>query len=298
MLSILIPIYNFNVTNFVTELYKQAELEAIDYEIILIDDDSDISFTKINSVLKKYKTVKYIQLTENIGRSKIRNLLAEKAKFDYLLFADCDSEIPKKDYLKKYIKECKSDVVICGGRTYKENHIKKNTTFFRWYYGTKREVRSASERNVFANRSFMTNNYVISKSIHNTIKFDENISQYGHEDTLFGIELKRKNIIIKHIDNPLIHIGLEDCNYFIYKTRKGIDNLNYLINNYNYPELNEDIKLVKTFNKTKSVSLLFKLAFHLFKNIIKKNLCGKMPSLKLFDLYKLAYFHSIKKKEE
>jgi len=263
MLSILIPIYNFDIRKFVNELHKQAVAENINFEIILADDASDFNFRKLNKETENLTHVKYIQLEKNIGRSKIRNFLAENAKFDYLLFADCDSEIPNNIFIKNYISYCKNEVVICGGRTYKKEKP-------------------------FCEKE------IISKSIHSSIKFDEKISQYGHEDTIFGIELKRKGIKIKHIDNPLNHIDLETCTDFISKTKKGIENLVYLSKNYNYPELFEDIKLLKTFTKTEKLSFFFKTYFKLFEKLTEKNLCSSHPSLKLFDLYKLAYLHKIK----
>jgi len=294
MLSILIPIYNFDVRSFVKELHLQGEDANIVFEIILVDDASNTNFREFNQELENLEFVKYIQLEDNIGRSKIRNLLAEKAKYEYLLFADCDSEITNSNFISKYIKNCKAEKIICGGRVYKEVFPKENILFLRWFYGTKRETLKAIDRNKFPSKSFMTNNYVISKSIHNLIKFDEEISQYGHEDTLFGIELKRKNIEIQHIDNPLIHIGLEYCHDFVLKTKKGIDNLVYITNNYNYPELFEDIKLLKFYKKTAKLSFLFKLFYMLCNKYIEKKLCGNRPSLKLFDLYKLSYLHTIK----
>jgi len=294
MLSILIPIYNFDVRSFVKELHLQAVNENVLFEILLVDDTSEMKFQKINPSLNELEFVSYIQLKENIGRSKIRNLLAEKAKYKYLLFADCDSEIPNSTFIKKYIDNCEGEKIICGGRIYNEQPPNEKELFFRWFYGINREVVNAEERNKFPNKSFMTNNYLISKSIHERIKFDEEISQYGHEDTLFGIELKRKGLEINHIYNPLVHIGLEQCEKFISKTKKGIDNLVYIINNYNYPELFEDIKLLKTYKRTASLSFLFNLYFKLFSKLSEKKFCRKKVSLKLFDLYKLSYLHSVK----
>ena len=39
--------------------------------------------------------------------------------------------------------------------------------------------------------------------------FDETITHYGHEDTLFGLVLKKEGIKILHIDNPLMNCGLD-----------------------------------------------------------------------------------------
>lgn len=298
MLSILIPIYNFDVRKFVNELHYQAKQAKVKFEIILIDDASKSKFQEINFELDKLEFVKYIQLNENIGRSKIRNLLAEKAKYNYLLFADCDMKIDNELFVENYVDVCKSAKVICGGLSYEKSKPEKFNEYFRWFYGTQREVKSVEDRKLKPNSSFMTSNFLIYKLIFESINFDENISQYGHEDTLFGIELKRKNIIIKHFDNPLIHIGLETCDDFISKTKKGIKNLVFITNNYNYPELFEDIKLLKIYKQTEKMSFIFSIVFRFFNKLIYKNLCGKNPSLKLFDLYKLSYLHSITKKRK
>jgi glutaredoxin len=293
MLSVLIPVYNFNVRDFVNELHKQSVHESVEFEIILVDDASDEEYRKINSTLNDLQYVQYIQLEKNIGRSKIRNFLAEKAQYNYLFFADCDSAIQKDDFIKAYIQQLNNDVIICGGRSYNSVPPSDHKKYLRWYYGKKRESKRAEERNIQPNRSFMTNNYVISKSIHNSIKFDEKISQYGHEDTLFGIELKRRKISVTHIDNTLEHIGLENNKEFLNKTNKGIKNLVYIIHEYDYPELFEDIKLLRIYNKTKHYSFIFKFTYCAFGKIIRRLLRTKKPSLKLFDLYKLSYLHKI-----
>ena len=57
------------------------------------------------------------------------------------------------------------------------------------------------------------------------VKFDERITKYGHEDTLFGFELKKNNTQITHIDNPVINGNLETNEEFIEKTEEGLLNL-------------------------------------------------------------------------
>ena len=284
MLSILIPVYNFDTKKFVSELHRQCIEENIDFEIILADDASDNSFIKLNSELKQLSNVNYIQLEENIGRSKIRNLLAEKAKFDYLLFADCDMQIQDNNFIKKYINELEKNVIICGGISYSEKQP-ESKFFFRWYYGIKREKQPAQKRKINPYASFMTGNFLIKKSVFQKIKFNENITKYGHEDTLFGIELKRKNIKIHHIDNPLIHIGLEDASTFIQKTENGIINLIKIKNEFNYPELSEEIKLLRTAVKLRFLKPFIILFFNVFKNGISRNLKSGKPKLFLFDFF-------------
>ncbi len=288
MISILIPIYNFDVRNYVQELYLQAFSLNIAYEILLVDDASDKKYQLQNKNLISFSGVQYIQLQTNIGRSKIRNYLAKKAKYNYLLFTDCDSEVPDKFFVKKYIEQCKNETVVCGGTIYKYKKPENQEQFLRWYYGTNRESTSYIERNKYPNRSFMTGNFLISKSILNKIRFDEKITRYGHEDTLFGYELKKLGIKINHINNPLIHIGIETSEIFIEKTKISVENLKYITEKYNYPDLYKDIKLLKVYKKISFLRPLVKIVFIISKKLIERNLKSKKPKLFLFDFYKLG----------
>ncbi|MBR0361683.1 MAG: glycosyltransferase, partial [Paraprevotella sp.] len=102
MLSILIPTYNYLCAGLVCDLHQQAERLGIDYEILVADDGSQESFKVKNRIINKLPHCKYIELEENIGRSRIRNLLGRTAQYDYLLFMDCDAEVVNRDFIAKY----------------------------------------------------------------------------------------------------------------------------------------------------------------------------------------------------
>jgi hypothetical protein len=46
------------------------------------------------------------------------------------------------------------------------------------------------------------------------------IEGYGHEDTIFGCNLRRLGYRIKDIDNPVVHLGLNTTDKFPFKYRK------------------------------------------------------------------------------
>ena len=49
-------------------------------------------------------------------------------------------------------------------------------------------------------------NLLAPKDIFQKIAFNEKLNGYGHEDTLFGVELKKEGVTMAHIDNPIIHL--------------------------------------------------------------------------------------------
>ena len=294
MISICIPVYNFYVTELVENLSKQAATEKIDIEILVVDDASEEPYKQQNKKIENIQGVRYIQLTCNIGRSKIRNLLAREASFEYLLFMDCDAKAPTF-FLRNYIKSIQPGYVIIGGVSYSK--VKPENKFIlRWRYGIKRESPKAIERNKNPYHSFKTFNFLIPKIVFKIAQFDEKILGYGHEDTLFGIELKKRKIPILHIDNPLIHLGLESNKCFLEKTRTGIQNLRQLSLAHDIPdEFIESISLIRVFKKMPNWSKrIIELKFYLFKHLLQYLLeKGKAPIL-LFDLYKLGYLCSLR----
>ena len=86
MISICIPVYNYSVLELARNLADEANKLRVPIEILIMDDASSIEYRSKNEKLNEIENVRYIQLKENVGRSKIRNLLAAEAKYTYLLF--------------------------------------------------------------------------------------------------------------------------------------------------------------------------------------------------------------------
>lgn len=301
MLSVLIPIYNHDVNNLVTTLDQQLTQSGIPYEIILADDCSDnLDYRKRNENLSRLASVQYIQNQSNMGRAKIRNRLADAAQYPYLLFIDCDATVQHQDYIKKNLEAIEKMqkeplFVINGGIAYQAE--KPDSKYFlRWYYGKKREEESADKRASQSYHHFTPFNVVITKSLFQCINFDESLTSYGHEDTLFGCQLKEQEIPYLHIDNHLIHNGLDTNEEFLKKIRVSIGNLTKLSEDQNiYKHLLEDNKLLKAYRSCSIIGLPFflKLIFKKYQTRIEQQLCEK-PSMFLLDLYKLCYLATIK----
>jgi glycosyltransferase involved in cell wall biosynthesis len=141
MLSICIPLYNFDVNELISKLYIQSKKLNIDTEIVVLDDFS----TQKYDISPKPGFLKIIRLEKNIGRSCCRNLLATYAQYDNLLFLDCDSMPSSDDFLANYIKQIPNYKVSCGGTSYEHN----NPRNLRIKFGTKRETRNTNQHFFF-----------------------------------------------------------------------------------------------------------------------------------------------------
>ncbi len=292
MISICIPVYNFDVRSLVSALIQQGQKLDEGFEIIAIDDCSNEHYKTINE--KILSQVNYIQLEKNIGRSKIRNLFLNYTQFENLLFLDCDSYIISDFFLENYLTKIKKNnfQIVFGGRIYPDKCPSRKQKLS-WKYGSLIESKNAETRKKRPNKSFMTNNFLIKKSLLEKIKFDENLIKYGHEDTLFGFELMLNNVEIKHIENPILNGDIETNEVYLRKTEQGINNLIFILENSNKKELFiKNVSLLKYYSKlkTKKLLIIYKLIYFLLQFPIQFLLKQGFVNLKLFNFYKLGYF--------
>ena len=295
MISVIIPIFNYNTTPLVASIHQQLELLAINYEIICICDAST-EFLSENESINSFSNTQLISLIDNIGRSKIRNLLVEKSNYNWLLFLDADVFPKNESFIKTYVDliEIQNTKAYCGGLNYQKEPPKKEKTL-RWVYGKKREEISVERRKEHPYQFVTGANILIHKSIFKTIDFNEAIVNYGYEDVVFIEDLKSNAIDINHINNPVFHLGIENSLTFLNKTKEGLENLYYL----NSKDIlkGDNLKLLRTFKMLKTLKLnwFVVLFFNTFKKLLEYNLLSSKPSLLLFDIYKIGYFCTIYK---
>lgn len=294
MLSILIPTYNYNVFPLVKEISEQCIYEKINFEIIVLDDASQ-HFHVENNEINSLSNCFYAVLNQNIGRSAIRNLLSTKASFENLLFLDADVRTRSDQFIKNYIRFIKNNSnygVVYGGIVYQEKKP-DNNQLLRWIYGNKREALAAEKRNENVYVSFLTLNFLIKKKVFKTVRFNEDIPNLRYEDLLFSFDLMKKNIPLQHINNQVIHNGIETSEVFLQKTNDSLKGLKFLLSN-NYLPANY-AKISTIFDLLKQTKLLFVVNFiyKKRKKSFEKNLLGNKPSLFIYDIYRLGYFSQL-----
>ncbi len=293
MLSICIPIYNCDVRKLAKTLQSQANQLETDAELILLDDGSAPAYQKLNRELDGETGIHYEELSQNVGRSRIRNVLADKAKGSHILFMDCDTLVTHEDFLTLYAQQMNKSQVVCGGHIY-DTRPTDQKYLLHWTVGSNREVRSALGRQKRPYHSFMTSNFMIAREVMQDIRFHEDLHGYGHEDTMFGYELKKNHIPINHIENPLLHAGLEDADSFLKKSRESIINLmkSWQMTGHDM-EYAQMVTILENYLRYKNYKLFWPLkqSAPRVRMMSEKNLKGKAPRMWVFDLYKLCHLH-------
>lgn len=294
MLSVLIPTYNYNIYPLTRAIHEQCTALGIAFEILCADDGSGSALNHENERINSLPHTSFTALAKNTGRSAMRNMLAQKAQYNWLLFLDADVMPVDKELISRYLPHTDTVVkVVYGGIRYQEEKPLP-TELLRWVYGNDREALNTEVRQKSPYLRLLTLNFLIHKDVFTQVKFNETIPNLRHEDTLFSYDLMKVGVPVVHIENNVYHLGLDDSRAFLKKSEEAVEGLLYLLENgllsRNY------VGMGKLYYKIKSLKLqpVIALLFSILSKPMLKNLLGKNPSLKFFDLYRLGYMCMLK----
>lgn len=292
MLSILIPTYNFNITNLVDTLSSQLEQVDFAFEILVLEDGSTINeLIEVNKSITQFSNYHYIQHTTNKGRTATRQALAKAAKYNWLLFMDADVLPQNENFIQHLDIENQNADVVFGGITYQKNKPDKDKVL-RWKYGKSRENRPVSERIKAPYLSIISGCCLIKKEVF--LKANSFLESVYGADVLFAQNLEQMKSKVKHIDNPVVHLGLETNSSFIEKTKRGLETLYQFEKENKIPDDYRPIQKAYQSLKKNGALRFFMTITHTFEKALLKNLESSSPSLFLFDLYRLYYFTKLK----
>lgn len=301
MISILIPVYNYNCTVLVKDIHRQCTEANVPFEILVLDDTSS-QFKEENRIINDLEGCRYIESESHIGPAKIRNELGKIAQYENILFIDSDAVVDEPKFIQNYIVFKDKAQVIIGGMKYSDQPPKENG--LRWYYGTQREHIPAAIRNKTPYRSLISFNFMMKRAVFIEHPFDESSldmekKEYGHEDTLLGLRFKKYNISVYHIDNQLIHNTQESNEVFMDKSLKSVER--YVTNpRFKEREVVSQIKIFRVFQKLKSygaVGILSQI-YRSFGEKMRRRLFKPNPPIRLFDLYRLSHLANLYKKNK
>jgi len=274
-------------------------MAGIVYEILVMDDASTL-YKSENRNIENCHNCRFVESEKHAGLPQSRNKLVQMAQYAHFLMIDSDAEIVNNDhYIQNYIEAMNQAQVVVGSVCYTSQKPSSDKCL-RWYYGNKRENRPAAVRNQNPYKSLITFNLMMEKDLILQYPFEEQ-QGYGHDDTIMGSTLKQNKIKVLHIDNPIIHNGLDLSKNFLSKSLDAVEKY------FTYPvfqsnDMLEQIKVFRVFKKVQSLGLcpLLAFKFRAARKLMEWNLCGSCPSLFLYDFYRLSYMcdYSLKLQSE
>jgi len=290
MLSILIPTFNEDITPLVERLWHEIERIKTPIEIIIGDDHStrEASLNTFHNL----DSVVFFRNTENLGRTATRDLLARKARYNTLLFLDADVLPAQSDFIKKYLSAIGKSQVVFGGVQYTKQKPEQ-AMLLRWVYGKEREAKLAQERQ-YNPYYIISQNLMIDKDVFLAVNAPE-IKRYGW-DNVFSFQLYQQGITVHHIDNAVIHLGLEPWDSYLSKVQQAMSTLVWAEKN---DMISEDFTSIQKFyNSLKTFGLagLLRISLTLWLPLMRTQLASKFPSVRVLDLYKFYYFSTYKYK--
>ena len=291
MLSILIPTYNYSIVTLVKKVHEQCIVAQIPFEICCLDDQSKNAFQLENQAISTLSNCNYAVNETNLGRTKTRQKLAEKAQYDWLLFLDADVLPANSTFIEDYIKSIQPNSVIFGGYQY-EKEMTDTSKILRYRYGKEREESPVAIRNKQPYKYVYSGNMLVPKSIFLELNYQASDKFYGM-DIYFGYQLFTRKIIAHQIDNPIIHLGLETNEVYFKKALQAVESRNKFLKNEKEVELMNPLLQsyiqLRRWHLTKVVAFGFKLT----ESFLKKNILSSNPKMMYFDMYRLGYLCSL-----
>lgn len=237
LLSICIPVFNFNAVELVAALTNQARPYSHNLEIVVADDASDDrrNVERMQETVNMAETpTRLFMFSQNQGRSRIRQFLTEQAAGTYVLFLDCDMQPDDSHFVARYFELAargQNDVVV-GGCSYNRLGAVPRSCRLYYLYSARTQCAPVAIRARHPLRYAFTNNIMIRRELLSRLPFDAGYIGWGYEDTDLAFRLARTGGNILHIENTATHCGLIDDNALVEKYRQSVPNFLRLIQKF------------------------------------------------------------------
>ena len=300
-LSIIIPTYNYDCSALIHGLCSQGRglkrtHPNFSFEIVVADDGSsekELVRRVEQAISQDSDHCRLISMGRNSGRTATCNRLFEEARGQWLLLIDDDATLRSDSFLADYWTNRHKADVVCGGLVNPPG-IKPGCELRHCYEHHAEQRRTVAWRTAHPFEVFSTFNVMFRSDIIKNIGFDRRCQEYGYEDILLGINLSAAGATILHIDNPMVHEGIDANASFLAKTEASMRTLYRLTG-----PMQRSAGASRMKHKLEHLHLasLFYLFFTIFRPLIRRNLLSRHPSLFLFNVYKTGYYMRVCKHE-
>ncbi|WP_236972534.1 glycosyltransferase [Membranihabitans marinus] len=266
------------------DFFLKANYPSHNYEVIIWDDGSSKDIRdSITKYIAPHPNFKLKWQNENIGRAKMRQKILSSHSEQWAVFLDSDM-VPMSGFFQILDDHLNNiNAVYSGGFQYPQK-INHPELLLHWIYGTQRETKSQ--------HGFKTGLFAVHQSTIKKLSFDTSFTQYGHEDTVLGHQLKLQEIKIELLPHLATHTGLHSRTVFIQHQLQAVENLVNITDKY--PSLQTSlIKWGNFCSKSRLLTNLLTMSFT--KNISLRILHSKTPRLWALDVLKLSHYIENKK---
>lgn len=288
MISVLIPIYNVRVGHLVSLLSVQLEASGIIYEIICRDDCSKPDIVEANSTVASFPNTSYRISDQNNGIAMTRQKLCQEASYDWCLLIDADVELLDQSFVQNYIRATETDAdFVFGGFAYSQTQPDPDR-LLRWKYGRRYEAKVAAIRNANPYKITIAANVLFKRQAYLKLDLAAMGNRYAM-DYYFGGLLKANNSQVVHIDNNVMHLGLESNRNYVEKKERAVETLLMLHESQMIETHSND--LLSTFIKIRKLRAtgFFAWLYRVFKQPLRHNLAGNRPFVLNLQIYKILY---------
>ncbi|SFU54597.1 glycosyltransferase family A protein [Butyrivibrio sp. M55] len=238
--SIVIPIYNTPIPDIENLIHDLSCQDIKDYEVILVDDGSDITISEYIDSFNGTPEIKIVHKS-NEGVSVARNIGIKESRGEYIIFIDSDDRIPHNclniidSYITKYepdilfgqIIRKRSNVELDKPKRFKPYYIIDKDDAIRILLGAKKFKKYTITGSPCAN--------VYKRTLLKEESFSKKLKLY--EDYLFNFELLLNCSKILVIDDVLYYYNMND-----YSATHGLYGKKY--DKLSYPFIREFSKLI------------------------------------------------------
>ena len=240
--DIVIPCYNVEniIEKCINSLLSQSYPKD-KYHCYFVNDYSDDKTGEILDKYNRHQNVTIIHHEQNKGLSATRNTGIVKGNAELVAFLDGDMTV-KNDWVESFLPYFDEDTIGVMGDNIAPLDIILNP-MEKYYFGTKRGARQFGDGGDISFQYMLYGNAMIKRSkILEAGLFDENITQYGGEDTDLSAKIwdKYRGGFVFSKKSNSIHFHRRSINEFCLSMNTyGKFNLPILINRY--PQYKEEL---------------------------------------------------------
>jgi glycosyltransferase involved in cell wall biosynthesis len=224
-LSVLIPFFKDDPADLLRHLGEQVPAGG-DIEILLHDDgepDAELNARITRILAAMGQPARLLTSQRNRGRSAGRNLLAEQARGDWLIYLDADMAPVHGDFIAQYRKlmdQDGADAVFGGYET-----VWPEAAELQLHAALSRtsDQNDAATRNRIGATAFCASNILVRARVMKAVPYDTGYTGWGWEDVDWAVRAAEQ-FKLGHADNPARHAGLEPADRLLEKFRIGATN--------------------------------------------------------------------------